>query len=376
LYGGLFLLAGAVLLTLTYVLVKRSLETGTPLAGINAADAGGAVSGGDAADDAARRALEQGEVQLREATLRSIVTQGAIALGLVGALAVAFGYVTARRVLGPIHRITATAQRVSGGTLAFGGGPAERIDLSGPRDELKELADTFDEMLERLAHAFDSQRRFVANASHELRTPLAINRTLVEVALRRKDATGDARRLGEALLVVNARHERLIDGLLTLARGENTVVSRSPVNLRDVVSYVLAQSQPEAEAAGIAVHTNLAPAVTGGDPVLLERLVQNLIENAIRHNEADGWLHITTVAGPRGHAELVVSNTGPVVPPYEVDSLFEPFRRLRADRVGSDRGAGLGLSIVRAATGSHGGSVRATPRDGGGLTITVTLPPR
>jgi signal transduction histidine kinase len=381
LYGALFMVAGVVLLGVTYLLVKWNLGSRGGVA-LSVADLGVPIEGGrtDARvgqvnPERAQAFVERTQDELLTETLQSLLSQGALALAVVGALAVAFGYLLAERVLRPLHRITDTARRVSGGSLAVVGTRVQRIDLDGPRDEIKELADTFDEMLERLGHAFDSQSRFVANASHELRTPLAINRTLVEVALRRKDATEDARRLGEALMVVNARHERLIDGLLTLARGENAVVSRSPINLRDVATHVLVQAQPEADEAQVAVHSNLAPALTVGDPVLVERLAQNLVENAIRHNQGGGWLQVTTLEGPSGEAELVVANTGPVVPPYEIDALFEPFRRLRADRLGSDRGAGLGLSIVRAVAGSHGGEVRAEPREGGGLIVTVRLPP-
>jgi signal transduction histidine kinase len=376
LYGALFLVAGLVLLGVTYVLVKQSLYSGPRAAAVPAelvptdgSEAGRAIPAQDA-----QLFVNQVEEKFRTETLDTMVTRGVLALGLVGVVAVGFGYVLAGRALRPLQRITETAQRVSHASLAFGGGPAERLDLAGPRDELKELADTFDQMLERLAQSFDGQRRFVVNASHELRTPLAINRTLIEVALRRRDAAEDTRRLGEALLVVNARHERLIEGLLTLARGENALVRRSPVNLRDVAGHVLTQARAEAAEADVTIQADLEAARTSGDPVLLERLAQNLIENAIRHNHAGGWIRVNTVTGTSGEAELVVTNTGPAVPPYEVDAMFEPFRRLRADRVSSDRGAGLGLSIVRAEPPPHRGHVRAQPRGGGGLTVTVQLP--
>jgi signal transduction histidine kinase len=246
--------------------------------------------------------------------------------------------------------------------------------LTGPNDEVKELADAFDTMLERLDHSFDGQRRFVANASHELRTPLTLNRSLVEVAMRRKTASPDVRQLGEVLLEINSRHERLINGLLLLARSESESIDRSPLNLADVVDHVVAQSTAEAAEAGIAVETSTGAAPTEGDPVLLERLVQNLVENAIRHNIPGGRVRVWAGTGPDGRAGVAVTNTGPVVPPYEIPTLFQPFRRLTGDRLSTARGAGLGLSIVRAVAHAHGGEVNAVPAEGGGLVVTVTLP--
>src|SRR5262249_30010482 len=230
-------------------------------------------------------------------------------------------------------------------------------------------ADTFDDMLERLDRSFDGQRRFVANASHELRTPLAINRALVEVAVTRPQASPDARQLGEVLLQVNARHERLVHGLLTLADSENDVTDTSPVDLRDVAAHVLDQTGTD----GLTVQRDLLPAPTFGDPVLLERLVQNLVENAVRHNEPSGWLSIWSGVAD-GQAVVTVANTGPVVAPYDIGTIFEPFRRLSGDRVRSDRGFGLGLSIVRAVARAHRGEATAAPRPGGGLVVIVRLP--
>jgi signal transduction histidine kinase len=232
---------------------------------------------------------------------------------------------------------------------------------------VQQLADTFDTMLEHLDRSFDGQRRFVANASHELRTPLAINRTLIELAITRPDAPAPTRQLGDSLLTVNARHERLIDGLLTLADSENEVTERIPVDLADVAGHVVEQTTGD-----LAVRSTLDPAGTVGDPVLLERLTQNLVENAVRHNEPGGWLAVRT-ATVDGVATLEVTNTGPVVPEYEIESLFQPFRRLDS-RVDGERGFGLGLSIVRAIARAHRGEATAVPRPEGGLTVTVTLP--
>lgn len=373
-YGGLFLTGGIVLLALTYVLVQGSLRHSTSpgTGGISRQAGEGGLNRSQPpviTPERARQLLLQAEAAYRDKTLDSLLTQGGIALGAVTLVALGLGWVLADRALRPMHRITETARRV-----ADGNDLSARIAYSGPRDDVRELADTFDTMLGRLARAFDGQQRFVANASHELRTPLAINRTLVDVALRRPDASADARRLGESLLVVNGRHERLIDGLLTLAGSENHITDMTPVDLAEVARHVLQQSKTEAEADGLTcADGELSAAPTSGDPVLIERLVQNLVENAIRHNQDGGDFAVTTRAC-EGRAELIVTNTGPIVPPYETDSIFEPFRRLGTDRVHSDRGSGLGLSIVRATAIAHGGTATAEPRPGGGLTVTVRLP--
>ncbi|GAA3925054.1 HAMP domain-containing sensor histidine kinase [Actinomadura viridis] len=381
LYGGLFLAAGVVLLALTYFLVQNNLQrTGESGPVLTKA----MVEGDSRADFFARTApstdivptkklegvLVKNREETQRQTMRSLLTQGGIALGVVGTAALGLGWLLADRALRPVHHITETARRV-----AHSHNLTERIAYEGPRDDVRELADTFDTMLERLARAFDGQRRFVANASHELRTPLAINRTLVDVAVRRPDATDDVRRLGESLLVVSSRHERLIDGLLTLAGGENAVTEPVPLDLADVAGHVLDQAAAEAAGRGLSVVRALGPAPSAGDPVLIERLVQNLVENAIRHNHDGGELRVAT--GRRGGwIRLSVANTGPAVPPYEVETMFEPFRRLRQDRVRSDRGSGLGLSIVRAVATAHHGHVTAEPRPAGGLNVTVRLPVR
>ena len=388
-YGGMFLVGGIVLLALTYFMVKdnvarqntpvrQTLIQGSVPAQFDARYAatldGRALELQRVTPDTlitagqAQRVLVAARSGYQRDTLNSLLTRGGVALGVVTVAAVGLGWLFAGRALRPVHQITETARRVSHSQNL-----TERIAYEGPRDDVKELADTFDTMLGRLARAFDGQQRFVANASHELRTPLAINRTLLDVALRRSDATEDVKRLGESLLVVNGRHERLIDGLLTLAGSENTVVDAIPLDLSVVAGHVLDQATAEATARDITVGRDLRDAPTAGDPVLVERLVQNLVENAIRHNHDGGELTVTTRARD-GEAELVVTNTGPVVPPYEVETIFEPFRRLGTDRVRSDRGSGLGLSIVRATATAHGGTVTAEPRAGGGLTVTVRLP--
>ncbi|ROT27971.1 cell wall metabolism sensor histidine kinase WalK [Micromonospora sp. HM5-17] len=373
-YGGLLLLAGMVLLGVTYVLVEQRMSTafGVKVSELRSQVPDVQVNQFLTADDAERLRVYARQVQdeARQNALESLLTQGGIALAVVSVTAVAFSWLIAGRALQPLHQITGTARRIAGAG-GVGYGLHERIALQGPRDEVKELADTFDLMLERLDRSFDGQRRFVANASHELRTPLALNRSLLELAITRPDAPAELRQLGETLLAINERHERLIDGLLTLADSEQRVVDRTRIDLAEVAAYVADQA---AGTSNLPIHRRLAPAPTAGDPVLLERLTQNLVENAVRHNLPSGgevWIDTDTVDG---WARLTVINTGPVVPGYEVETLFQPFRRLRRDRVAGERGFGLGLSIVRAVATAHGGAVRAEPREGGGLAVTVELP--
>jgi signal transduction histidine kinase len=368
LYAGAFFLAGAILVAFMYLFLAQSLDH--------------QLSGRAASTEQLRSHEVPPEVvdqyrteseQDRDDTLRAMLLASLVALGVIGVAAGGFGWLLAGRALRPLQDITATARRVADRNLQ------ERIALEGPDDELKDLADTFDAMLERLDRAFDSQRRFVANASHELRTPLTINRTLIEVALDNPQAGEPLRQLGANLLAVNQRHERLIDGLLTLASSEQRLTDPIPVDLADVVGRIATESQAAAQQAGVELRTALAPAPVAGDPALLERLAQNLFDNAIGYNLAEGgWVAITSSLDD-GTAQLTVENPGPMVPAYEIPSLFAPFRRLatterRAAAVGGNHGAGLGLSIVRSVANAHGGDVHATPRHHGGLTMQVRLP--
>ncbi|MFD7156841.1 sensor histidine kinase [Kribbella sp. NPDC059898] len=319
----------------------------------------------------AERVMNEQREQVRQAAIKSMLTQGSIALVAVGALAAGFGWLVAGRVLAPLHRVTDTARRIAASLAAL----HERIGLNGPDDEVKNLADAFDTMVERLDHSFDGQRRFVANASHELRTPLTLGRALVEVAMHRRTASADVKELGESLLTINARHEQLIEGLLILADSEKQLTAVYPVNLSDVVTHVAGQLSSEAAAAGVEVIRGPGDAPTKGDALLLERLVHNLVENGIRHNAGAGERWVRVVSKCVGdEVRVVVTNTGPEIPPYEVGSLFEPFYRLGAERLVGGKGAGLGLSIVRSVAEAHGGTVDAVPRAGGGLEITVVLP--
>jgi signal transduction histidine kinase len=392
LYGAVFLLAGVLLLGVTYVLVQQRLDRQAVAyaqqrdalwtsQNVPLIESRQRITLGDGRTVTARQLAEGMRAErerYRRETLDAVLTQGGLALGAVGVLAALAGWLVAGRGLRPINRITETARRIADSADRA---LHERIDLHGPPDEIKELADTFDLMLERLDRSFDGQRRFVASASHEMRTPLAVNRALIEVAMTRPHASPDAVELGRSLLNANLRHERLIDGLLTLAGSENQLTERHPIDLADIVHEVLLEAAPAAERAGVTIHPpRLGEAVTMGDPYLLERIVQNLVENAIRHNGADGgWLAARTWT-EGGRARLEVANTGAVIHRYETEALFQPFRRLRgprtAARPGSERGFGLGLAIVRAIAGAHGGEARAEARPEGGLVVTVGLPAR
>ncbi|MFE3518716.1 sensor histidine kinase [Streptomyces sp. NPDC059166] len=371
LYGGMFLIAGILLLSIIYMLAAQALNVGSdlPFQVVN-----GQVTSEvcdlptKASPDDFNAAMNACVNRQREHALDSLLNRSLLALVGLSVIAFAFGYAMAGRVLSPLGRITRTARRVVGTDLT------RRIELDGPDDELKELADTFDEMLDRLERAFTAQQRFVGNASHELRTPLAINRTLLEVHLSDPEASPELHQLGRTLLATNERSEQLVEGLLLLARSDNQIIERKPVDLAEVADRAIDQARAEAAAKAVEVRGERARAVVLGNGVLLERIALNLVQNAVRYNVADdGWVEVSTEL-QHGQAVLVVSNTGPVVPAYEIDNLFEPFRRLRTERTGSDKGVGLGLSIARSVARAHGGRIIAEPREGGGLVMRVTLP--
>ncbi|WP_055533413.1 sensor histidine kinase [Streptomyces graminilatus] len=376
LYGGMFLIAGILLLSIIYLLAAQALNTGNePLFKIvdgNAikvtSDNCPAVNNAtDLSLDTFNQAISACIDGQRQVALDNLLSRSLLALLGLAIIAFAFGYAMAGRVLSPLGRITRTARAVAGSDLS------RRIELDGPDDELKELADTFDEMLERLQRAFTAQQRFVGNASHELRTPLAINRTLLEVHLSDPGAPPELQQLGKTLLATNERSEQLVEGLLLLARSDNQIIERKPVDLAEVAEHAVDQVHAEAEAKGVVFRGKRDPVVVQGNGVLLERIALNLVQNAVRYNvPEDGWVEVTTEV-QHGQAVLIVSNTGPVVPAYEIDNLFEPFRRLRTERTGSDKGVGLGLSIARSVARAHGGHISAVPREGGGLVMRVAL---
>jgi signal transduction histidine kinase len=353
LYAGVFFVAGALLLSVSYALVRNNLTNPSNLRNLPA-------------DNWSYNVAAQHEIA--QDALARLRTQYAIALAAMTGFSVVLGWAVAGRVLRPLQRITATAKRVSQDNLD------ERIGLEGPRDELKELADTFDGMLERLSGAFASQRRFVANASHELRTPLTVIRTELEVTLADPNATtGELRTMAETVRDATLATERLIQALLTLARSQGGIQRRDDVDLADAARLALGQTGADAAARHIDMRPTLDPAPVRGDRRLLERLVANLVENAVRHNVDGGAVEVRT-GRAAGLSTVEVRNDGDVIPSEALASLLEPFQRL--DRGAHGDGVGLGLSIVRSVAEAHGGSVELRARPSGGLVVRVALPGR
>ena len=363
-YGGLFLVLGVILLALTYLLAAHRF----PILLATTRSATGPVLPQQFRQAASWLATQA--VRQRDAALQTLLTQSGIALAITTVISVALGWIVAGRVLRPLRDITAAAQRISASNLH------ERLRMNGPDDELTELGNTFDGLLARLESAFDAQRQFVANASHELRTPLARQRTMVEVALADPGSSaGSLRAICQRVLVAGEQQERLIEALLTLARSNRGLDRREPIDLAKITSDVTRSRQPEAELRTIRVGTSLKAAWALGDENLAQRLVANLVDNALRHNVPSGWVEISATAR-HGRAVLSVANTGPVIEQALVSGLFEPFRRAGPDRTGSqDGGIGLGLSIVHAIVTAHDAQVRARARPGGGLEVQVRFPP-
>ncbi|NYH76807.1 hypothetical protein FHR84_000121 [Actinopolyspora biskrensis] len=305
---------------------------------------------------------------LRNHARSQVLSVGAVAFVSVVLAAAVLSWSVCGRVLRPLNEVTGTARRLTARSLG------SRIELDGPRDEVAELADTFDGMLDRLQTAFESQHRFVANASHELRTPLSVIRTELDVTL--SDPRADAeelRRMAEVVREATAKSERLVESLLLLARTEGSELpERERVDLTEIAGNALKSIDAEITAAELRVGVGHAPAVAMGDSALLERVAGNLLENSVRHNVRGGWIEVDTGVSGRW-AFLTVSSSGSHVDAERVENLFEPFRRAGAERT-SRAGAGLGLSVVRAAAAAHGGQVRAEPVVGGGLSVTAWVP--
>ena len=300
-------------------------------------------------------------------TLAALGIASVIGFGILGVVAAALGWVAAGRALSPVRSLTQAARRAS--ELSLG----QRLALTGPDDELKELADTFDVMLERLDAAFTSQKRFVANAAHELRTPLTAMRTAIEVTLSKPARTPE--QLETMAVRVNrsvARAERTVEALLTLATSEAGPATREAVDLATAAEDALDAAQTAIDQRRLDVHSELEPARTSGDRVLLERMVANLVDNAVRHNVADGWVTVRTVQRD-GAAVFEIANTGPDVTPEQIPTLFEPFARA-AQRLDPTDGVGLGLSIASAVACAHDATIDTRARAGGGLEVSVTLP--
>jgi signal transduction histidine kinase len=413
LYIGLFLASGAGLLIITYFLVARQLPqtvtlsgSGTGATGSGQVSSGGtsngetsnggtSIGGTDIATACAPsgdgtppsvsqltgcQQLVQAEAAgLRSDTLNQLLIESGVALGIMAVVSVGLGWLMAGRVLRPLRTITAAARRISARNLH------QRIGMTGPEDELKELGDTFDQLLGRLDASFRAQRQFVANASHELRTPLARQRTVLEVALRDRQATNASLRAAcERALAAGEQEERLITAMLTLARGERGLEALEPFDLGAVTADALAACRDDAAERDLVVAADLGAATAMGDPGLAERLVANLTDNAIRYNEPGGRVEIT--AGTReGRPFLAVANSGPVIPPDQLARLFQPFQRLDPARTArpapggpggpGSSGLGLGLAIVSAIAAAHGAELRAATQAAGGLRIEVWFPP-
>jgi signal transduction histidine kinase len=320
---------------------------------------------------AVHQLAKAGSVQAaqRAADSHQLLVNSGIALAIVAALALVAGWLIAGRMLRPIRTITRTARRISSTSLH------ERLALAGPADELKELGDTLDDLFARLDAAFETQRHFVANASHELRTPLTAERTLLQVALDDPDTTAAAwRSAAQEVLASTDEQARLIEALLTLASSEGGVHRREPFDLAPSVSRALVGLRPEIDRLGIHVDETTSPATISGDPMLVERLVANLVTNAVCHNIVGGRVEIVTGANEaRGEVFLSVTNTGPLIPPAEVERLFQPFQRLDSRRAHYKDGHGLGLSIVRAIATAHDADISAEPLPGGGLSVRVAF---
>jgi signal transduction histidine kinase len=295
-------------------------------------------------------------------SLQQLLTGSAIALVILVPLALALGWLVAGRFLEPLRTITSTAQRISAGNLH------QRLGLGEPVDELSELGHTLDDLFARLHAAFDAQRHFVANASHELRTPLAGLRTLLEVALADPEAdAATLRAVCEDALAVGAHQERLVQSLLILATSEHGISRHQNLDLAQIAQGVVASRRGEAAEHDVEMTEQLAPAVMSGDPRLVESLIANLVDNAIRHNHRGGRAHVATEHSGRW-ASITVANSGPVVPESQLRQLMHPFQRLSTGR---HDGHGLGLAIINAVAQAHRAALTTTARPEGGLAVTV-----
>ena len=411
-YAGLFLACGAGLLAINYALVSGRLTSdyfanisvsagkaqvfisehgafssgGTALkqrsrpvpAPVGGARSGTTVGGGvGAGSTVIRSGGLQKDVQLpspavvraaaiatSSAALGTLLLESGIALAIMALLAAGLGWVIAGRALRPLRAITATAREISASNLH------RRLALTGPDDELRELGHTFDALLERLESAFAAQRQFAANVSHELRTPLTYERTLIEVALADPDASNERLRAALDQVLASGEHqERLIEALLVLSRSQRGLDHREPVDLAAVAAHALELVDTN----GLTVECSLIPALTDGDPRLVERLVANLLSNAVQHNQPRGRIDVTTRT-TNDAAILCVSNSGPTIPPEDLNRLFEPFQRIDGTRTSASGGLGLGLSIIKGIADAHAATMTTTLPDRGGLAIEVAFP--
>jgi signal transduction histidine kinase len=391
LYGSLFLASGAGLLTVTYFLIRHQysekffISTGQ-VKGTSATIAASNEFGGTVVSGQSRgvalpaklptpkggqilaTAIQSQAHHVSVVALHKLLIDSGVALAIMAVIAIWLGWVVAGRALRPLRTITNAARDISASDLH------QRLALDGPDDELKQLGNTFDGLLGRLEASFSAQRQFVANASHELRTPLTLERTLVEVALADPDATeATLREALKRVLAAGEQQERLIEALLTLSRSQRGLDQHEAFDLAAVTDEILLTRRAEADEHGLEIDAALDSAQASGDPRLGERLISNLVDNAIRHNADGGRIEIAT-GTKAGRAILSVANSGPVVPAEDVERLFEPFQRLPNGRNGDDHGLGLGLSIVHAIADAHGARLTAQARAAGGLAIEVSFP--
>jgi signal transduction histidine kinase len=375
-YAVLFLLAGTALLAVTYTLVATVLfpapaNTSKPIPPREAQLLGLCKPPPTSASllDECRRVIAAGggTADQRASELSALRGASLIGLGVLVIASVGLGWLVSGRALRPVRSITEAARQAS--DLRLG----QRLALSGPDDELKQLADTFDVMLERLDAAFTSQKRFVANAAHELRTPLTAMRTAIEVTLSKPTRTPDQLEAMAARVKRSVeRAEATAEALLTLATSELGPTTQEPVDLATATEDGLDATHAALDQRHIKVDAALKPALAHGDRVLLERMIANLVENAVRHNNPGGWIGIRTIQ-QADTAVFEIANTGPSIPAEQIPTLFEPFARAQ-QRLGSSDGVGLGLSIASAIARAHNATITARPRPGGGLEMSVTVP--
>jgi len=374
LYGGLFFISGAAVLALTYAGVSHTHQAYTRIVhehAVRPVGPEGGLEGGPEVSEAVpgpTGSIAVLDPNQRNADLRVLAFVSVVALAIMAVISIALGWWIAGRVVRPLRTITTAARDISATNLH------RRLALDGPDDEFKELGDTFDGLLGRLEQSFQSQRQFVANASHELRTPLARLKTLVQVALADPNASLESLRAAhERVLASEEQLERMIEALLSLASSERALDRREPVDLATVTGEVIADRQPEIERRGLQLNATLDAARAEGNTQLLERLVANLLDNAIRHNIVGGRVDVMTATTARG-VVLSVANDGPVIGAEELDRLQRPFQRLGAERVNRGDGHGLGLSIVHAISCAHGAIVVVQSRPDGGLEVEVRFP--
>jgi signal transduction histidine kinase len=373
LYGGLFLLCGVVLLGILYLLFARATEASCPQSGLVRAP--GCTQLAPARAPASSEAGKVKEARASTATQQAasdrdqLLIDSGITLGIAVVVAVAFGWLAAGRVLRPLSTITATARRISASSLR------ERLNLPGPHDELKDLGDTLDDLFARLETSFEAQRRFVANASHELRTPLTMMRTALDVAACNPDPAGrDVVILAAKMRRGLDQADRLLEGFLMLARAQNGSFTGGVTVSLDKLAYAALAERGEAiTAMELTVRQTGQDAAVAGSETLLSRMVENVIDNAIRHNQHGGWIQVIAQADDT-QARLVVETSGRRLDDREIRELPRPFRRLAPDRTGSDNGTGLGLSIVAAIAATHHGTLDLHARPEGGLRVVITLP--